>query len=231
LYYPFRLRWEDWLKNLNIPGDFYNVSELNNGLNNNWAPKDYFNSWRLYYAVQLRVNRGGTIINTKNRFQFLQSDYDESAIYSGEITHYKSNGTDSLFIGVNGDGVRENAIMPSEYTWVKALFTLSDPMGDVGDITKFYGVIRMEEFQGAGSTSADMMSSVLANETAVNKLIPLAGETGTKLTKVSDTEILAECLIDYTKLDITKTYKTSATIRCKGLRAGKYNFQYTKQYD
>ena len=105
-------------------------------------------------------------------------------------------------------------------------------LGDVGDINDYYGVIRIEEYRNGGITAIDMLSTILDNETASNLLIPLTGESKTKITKVSATKIRLECYIDYTKLQAGgATYKVSARLGAKNINLGKYSSQYSLKYN
>jgi hypothetical protein len=230
--YAFRMNWEDWIANTNVPSDFFNSALLNNGLNNDWANKEDAINWLLTYNVNLRVNRGGSIINTRNSFDFSVRDYEESIIWDGEITHFDDTKTNSLFLGVNADGIRENAITTNDNTWVQADFDLEDPFGDVGDINDYYGVIRMEEYRNGGLFAIHMLSTILTNETTNNLLVPLTGETATKITKVSATKIRLECYIDKDKIDPNVAqYKLSARIGGKEINVGKYSSHYALKYN
>jgi aspartyl/asparaginyl beta-hydroxylase (cupin superfamily) len=103
---------------------------------------------------------------------------------------------------------------------------------DVGDVAKYYGVIRLEEYRNGGLFQIKMLSSILTNVTTGNILIPLTGETGTKITKVSTTKIRLECLIDFNDLNFNQSqYKISARLGCHELNLGKYNVQYSLKYN
>ena len=115
---------------------------------------------------------------------------------------------------------------------IEADFDLENLLEDVGSVSKYYGVIRIEEYRNGGLFQIKMLSSILTNETSGNILIPLTGETGTKITKVSTTKIRLECLIDFNDLNLAQSeYKVSARLGCSGISAGKYDTQYSLKYD
>jgi hypothetical protein len=228
--YSFRLRWEDWISKITVPSVFYDNTLLNNNLNNDWSTKDDLANWKLTYNVNMKVLRQGLEVNTKNSFDFAVRKYEESIIYDGAITTYDSTKTNSLFLGFDANGVRNNAILSAENTWIEADFDLEDLLGDVGDINDYYGVIRIEEYRNGGLFKIEMLSSILSN--TENILIPLTGETQAKMTKVSDTKIRVEGLIDKTKLNLNNSqYKISARLGCKDINLGKYSGKYSQKYN
>ena len=230
--YAFRFRWEDWISNSNVNSALFDSNELNDNLNNDWSTKDDFTNWKLRYNVNLVVDRNGTIINTKNSYDFAVRDYDESSIWDGAITTYNEAKTTSLYLGLNADNIRQNAILPTANTLIEADFDLENLLEDVGDVAKYYGVIRLEEYRNGGLFQIKMLSSILTNVTTGNILIPLTGETGTKITKVSTTKIRLECLIDFNDLNFNQSqYKISARLGCHELNLGKYNVQYSLKYN
>ena len=231
-YYAFRFRWEDWLANSNVDSALFDSNELNNNLNNDWATKDDFTNWKLRYNVNLVVNRNGTIINTKNSYDFSVRGYEESSIWDGAITTYDETKATNLYIGLDANNVRQNAILPSANTLIEADFDLENVLEDVGNVSKYYGVIRLEEYRNGGLFQIKMLSTVLTNVTSGNILIPLTGQTGPTITKVSTTKIRLECLIDFNDLNFNQSkYKISARLGCHELNAGKYNVQYSLKYN
>ena len=229
--YAFRARWEDWESNGNVPTSFYDNTQLNDNLNNNWSNKDDPANWDLTFAINLTVSSLGEIINTQNRFPFNIKTYEESTVWDGEIEHFNEAKTTSLYQGLNSEGIRQNVILPSEKTFVQADFDLENVVGDVGDISDYFGVIRMEEYRNGGIFKIDMLSTILTNVTTGNILVPLSG-TQTTITKISLTKIRLECFIDNTALNRSSSqYKVSARLGCSEINAGKYSSHYSKKYD
>ena len=229
--FAMRFRWEDWVGNQNVPNDLVDPNEQLDGKNQFYPSKDTFsNDWRLRFSVQTELNTGGVLVNTKNSSNIFVSNYEESTVWDGEITHLNEAGTTSLFTGVNADNVRTNVILDNASTLIQADFDLQDLAGDVGSIADYYGVIRIEVYQEGGQKGIEMLSSVLDNKNEI--LIPITGQTKCKITKISSTKIRLEGLIDFNYLDLTKSnYKTSARIGYKNLAvAGIYGSQYGPQY-
>jgi len=228
--YSFRARWEDWISRINVPSVFFDNALLNNNLNNDWGAKDDLQYWKLTYNVNIRLLRNGLIVNTKNTFDFIVKKYEESEIYDGAITTYDSTKTNNLFLGFDASGIRTNAILSTDNTWIEADFDLEDLLGDVGDINDYFGVIRLEEYRNGGLFKIEMLSSILTN--TENILIPLTGQAKAKLTKVSDTKIRVEGLIDKSKLNLNNSqYKISARLGCKDINLGKYGNKYSQKYN
>jgi hypothetical protein len=230
--YAFRARWEDWISNSNVPSLFYDNTELNNNLNNDWASKDNLADWNLTFTIKMKVNSLGTIIDTQNRFSFELATYEESTIWDGEITNFNEAKTTSLYLGLNADGIRQNVILPNENTFVQADFDLEDLLGDVGSASDYYGVIRIEEYRNGGLFKIHMLSSYLDNLTTGNILIPLTGEVKTKVSKISSIKMRLECLIDKNEIDLNVAeYKVSARLGYLNINNGKYSKHYSKKYN
>ena len=230
--FAMRFRWEDWVANQNVPNDLVDPNEQLDGKNQFYPSKDTFsNDWRLRFSIQTELNTNGVLVNTKNSSNIFVADYDESNVWDGEITHFDETKTTNLFTGLNADNVRTNAILDNASTLIQADFDLEDLTGDVGSISDYYGVIRIEVYQEGGQKGIEMLSTVLDNKDQI--LIPITGETKCKITKISLTKIRLEGLIDFNYIDLTKSsYKTSARIGFKNLSVpGIYGSQYGSQYD
>ncbi|MHC4780706.1 MAG: hypothetical protein ACYTFG_19215, partial [Planctomycetota bacterium] len=233
--YSFRLRWEYWVENNLVP-DVFTILDPDtfNGKNQNWARLDsVFLDWKLSFALKTKqsfVFAGETTnVNTKNSFPITVATYEESSVWTGSITHFDETGTDSLFLGVDADGVRQNAILSGAKTLVQADFDLKDITGDVGSISNYYGVIRIEIFETGGINGIEFLSSVLTNVNGILK--PVAGETGCKIEKISATKIRLTGLIDESFITSGTSYKTSARIGNKNISLlGIYAPQYDVQY-
>ena len=230
--FAMRFHWEDWVANQNVPNDLVDPNEQLDGKNQFYPSKDTFsNDWRLRFSIQTELNTNGVLVNTKNSSNIFVADYDESNVWDGEITHFDETKTTNLFTGLNADNVRTNAILDNASTLIQADFDLEDLTGDVGSISDYYGVIRIEVYQEGGQKGIEMLSTVLDNKDQI--LIPITGETKCKITKISSTKIRLEGLIDFNYIDLTKSsYKTSARIGFKNLSVpGIYGSQYGSQYD
>jgi hypothetical protein len=230
LLYAYKVRWEDWIQNTDIPNAFLDALELQNGLNNDWYQKSIISGWSVSYVARFKVIKNGETFNYLNSFPITIKDYEESNVWDGAITHFKEDAVTTLFTGTI-DGIRRNGLMGTEKTIIQADFDLEDAGGDVGNASDYYGVIRIEEYQGAGLKQIRQLSTEWGSETD-NILIPLTSETKCKISKISATKIRLECQVDQDRLDLNKsTYKTSARIACFNIDKGKYSSHYSLKYD
>ena len=232
LRYAFRPRWEYWIKNSKVPNDFLNTdSTEQNGLNQDWSRIDsLFTDWKLRFSIETELNSNGSVVNTRNSENVFVRTYEESNVWDGEITHFNESGITSLFIGVDGNGIRNNAILQDDKTLIQADFDLEDVGGDVGDISLYYGVIRIEKFEQGGINGIEMLSTILDNTNQILK--PIATEAKCKIEKISLTKIRLTGLIDNSFLNTGSNYKTSARIGFTNfVIPGVYGEQYGPQYD
>ena len=232
LRYALRPRWEYWIENENVPSDLVDGTKRFDGKNQDWARLDsVFNDWKLRFAIQTELNSEGTEKDTRNASNIYIRTYEESDVWDGSINHWDETRTVDLFTGVDADGIRTNVILENDLTLVEADFDLEDVGGDVGSISDYYGVIRIEVFEQGGIKGIEMISTDLENVNGILK--PVSGETKCKIEKISLTKIRLSALIDNNFLDLTGPgYKTSARIGNKNLTmAGIYGPAYSEIYD
>ena len=231
LRYAIRPRWEYWIENSNVPNYLVDGTKTFDGKNQNWARLDSFlNQWELRFSVETVLNSRSQVLNTRNSSNIYIRTFEESTVWDGSINHYNEAKTVNLYTGLNTDGIRTNAILPTEKTLVEADFDLEDVAGDVGLVSAYYGVIRIEVYQQGGIKGIEMLSSVLDNKNDILK--PVIGSTKCKIEKISATKIRLSALIDNNFLNISGgNYKTSARIGYSNLTTpGIYGSQYGEQY-
>jgi len=230
-YYAIRPRWEYWIENTNVPNDLIDGTKQFDGKNQNWSRLDsVFNYWKLRFSLETKMTSNALTVNTKNSQNLYIRTFDESTIWDGSINHYDETKAVNLYTGLNSDGVRTNAILESENTLIEADFDLQDVSGNVGTISDYYGVIRIEIFEQGGIKGIEMISTVLDNIDGILK--PVSGSTKCKIEKISNTKIRLSALIDYNFLNLSGVqYKTSGRIGFKNLTTpGIYGTQYGNQY-
>jgi len=230
-YYAIRPRWEYWIENTNVPNDLIDGTKQFDGKNQNWARLDsVFNFWKLRFSLETKMTSNALTVNTKNSQNLYIRTFEESTIWDGSINHYDETKAVNLYTGLNADGVRTNAILDSENTLIEADFDLQDVSGNVGSVSDYYGVIRIEIFQEGGIKGIEIISSVLDNIDGILK--PVSGSTKCKVEKISNTKIRLSALIDYNFLNLSGAqYKTSARIGYQNLTTpGIYGSQYGNQY-
>ena len=231
LRYAIRPRWEYWIENSNVPNELTDATKQFDGKNQNWARLDSFlNDWRLRFSIQTDLNSDGESLKTKNSKSIYVRTYDESDIWDGTVNHYNEAKTVNLNTGLNPDGINTNAILSDENTLIEVDFDLEDTFGDVGNISDYYGVIRIEVFEQGGINGIEMISTVLDNVNGILK--PVSGSTKCKIEKISSTKVRLSALIDYNELGSgVFEYKTSGRIGYKNLTMlGIYGSQYGAQY-
>ena len=225
--YAFRNRWEYWVANNLVPNSLVDGTKPLNGKNQNWANRGV--NWSFRFKVQTQLNSNGILLNTENEATFNVAYFEESLVFTGSITHFNESKTSNLFVGLNTEGIRQNAILDLQKTLIQADFDLIDTLGDVGSVGDWYGVIRIEKYENGGINGIEMLSSVLTNTNDILK--PISGELKCKIQRISSTKIRLTGLIDNSFLDVSSTYKTSARIGHKNIiESGIYGSEYGTQY-
>lgn len=200
---PLKIRYEEYLPNNTVPTIFFNPSQQNNGLN--FLSSNYFNQngFTLQFSLTLELGNGagvttnyvGTCILGNEVYDFFE-DGNIPPDWSVEMKTY------SFATGNDLGG----AILFNEQTLVEAVFTPSS--GSIPFTNVINGVIRIEELNAGMSNIEEI--DILYNRIPGSKLIPLPGETGSRV-EVTSTEIKVSCLVDHTRLDPNKTYTLYST--------------------
>jgi hypothetical protein len=186
-----KIRWEDWIKNLNVDPAFYDATKPND--NRNFKSDNY--SGLLGYEIRMAVVLSITATNpqgvevsgeVKTLAGIITTlGYEEGsgipASFDAVIETFDQTGT------VNFDGrIRTDQNTLFKCTWGNALF------GDGG-----YYIHRM---QAVGELGQQIFELSSINTPLNNQpLIPLEGETLLKKELVGGS-LITTCLIDYTKL-------------------------------
>ena len=221
-WYGYKIRWEDWLKRLNVPIAFYDNTEGQNGLNNDWF--HYFNTagWTLQFFVNIDATLNGTAVRYQNLKNLTVLDYDSNTTISTTLKYYRTDPVTGLkgaqLIGgtdpISGTplGVilaNEIVFLDIEYTSTVAVW-VDQPTVDADT----YATQCIEVANGAGQKEFRQLSSIWASEFD-NPMIPLTGETLAKVTFVSTTKLLVETRIDANKLTDASRYKITGREGCK----------------
>jgi hypothetical protein len=204
MYYPFMMRWEDWVQLLTASTNFFDVNEPNNGLNNLWNRYSTFANWDLYYRSQVIVNKNGT------QLTFAQDKIIDSFTYledtdwiNEDISSFTLAGA-PLISGPNEfiQGFEDTKIIASK-EWAGA-GTKPD------NATEVAWVMRIEVYEQGTITDIRFISSVydwlefswFKSTDTSNKLV--LSESGGVFK--------AEALIDYTLIPAGTTFRVSARI-------------------
>ena len=221
-WYGYKIRWEDWLKRLNVPTAFYDNTENQNGLNNDWF--HYFNTagWTVQFFVNIDANLNGTAVRYQNLKNLTILDYDVNSIITTELKYYRTDpitglkgsqligGTDPLTSTPLGVIIADEIVfLDIEYTRSSGSW-VDQPTVDAN----VYATQCIEVANGAGQKEFRQLSSIWLSEFD-NPMIPLTGETLAKVTFNTTTKITVETRIDANKLIDASRYKITGREGCK----------------
>jgi hypothetical protein len=150
IYYPFLLRWEDWLTQINANVDFWPNQTKN------WTPYDDLGTWGVKLRLTL-VKNGLSYIHYRD---VVIKDYDSDPIIDQQIELFIDSS--NLNVGIVTEGLLMRVV---------ATHTLTDASS--WDTLATWGQITVEPFQSA---QRHILSTVVPfdNNTA-NPLTPLSG--------------------------------------------------------
>ena len=187
IYYPFLLRWEYWLEQLNANADFWPNQ------NKNWEQYDNPTDWEL--RLKLTLNRGGLgYIHTN---VLVDKSYDSDA----DITQ-----TIELFINATNQNV--GVVTEGELMRVVATHQLTN--GDVWIPSKTWGMITVEPKE---SSPRSICSSVLPfDNNTTNPLQPLNG-VQMSITYPNTVTAEMECYFNPDLIDLSNGVKFTTKIK------------------
>ena len=209
----FKLRWEDWINNPEVNAIFYDATQDNNGFNMNSNRYSLKNGYAIVTVFETNLQSDTNV--TKYRWispdgnvqNYGINDTEEPQIYCSTINTYDAAGNP-----LNGN------YLTDQNTIIRARFTRCDSSVLTLDPTTISGVIRFDVGNG-NIFSIHELSSFRDSETG-NPLIPLTGETHTKIT-VAATYIDLECQVDYTQLTAGSDYCATARLWADDKDGGK----------
>tara|TARA_R100001443_G_scaffold108643_1_gene119279 strand:+ start:2463 stop:4982 length:2520 start_codon:yes stop_codon:yes gene_type:complete len=216
--YAFKIRWEDWIKRVNVPAsiktDFYNNAALNDGINNDWYQWLTQNTdYSMYFVVYTHATLNGNSVIYKNKKPLVFVDYDANSIISSVVNYYRASdgtllngGTDPVYGGNLG------VILNNEDVKIEIVYTRSS--GSWTNINDVYAINEISVDNGSGQMEQRQLSSIHLPEPS-NPLVPLSGSTLLDLQLVSPTVIKATCLVNPSLLIQANRYKISGREGCK----------------
>jgi len=224
-WYGFKIRWEDWIKRFPVPpNDFYDNTQNQNGLNNDWY--HYFNTagWTFNFYVEIGAILDGSNVVYQNLVELTIKDYNSNSNITTELKYYRDNN------GVKGvqltggidpiSGLPLGVIENGEYVWLDIEYTWTgagSPADWADQATvdaNVYGVNCIEVDQGAGQFSFRQLSSVHLPEFD-NPMEPLPNGTLANVLFDSPTKLIVESRINANKLISATRYKVSGRLGCK----------------
>ncbi len=103
--YGYKVRWEDWIKRINVPAeveqDFYNNAELNNGINNDWFQWLSNAGYTLSFVVYTDATLNGNTVRYINTKPLPFVDYDDNSNITTEIRYYRESDNTLLVGGID----------------------------------------------------------------------------------------------------------------------------------
>lgn len=212
-----KIRWQDWINNLDADTIFFNASKLNDNLNFKSSNYSELNDYEIRLALRFNVfgtnilgQSGNTIYQGLTpKLSIFDYGLDENVtpIWSYVIETW--NEADSINLG--------GVVQSHEDTLMKIIWTNSG--GPVTDIVGFYAINRIEVSQDT-SNGIFELSSISTIPPPVNNLLKvIPSNLGTKISIIAG-NVVAECLIESTLIDDSLDYNLSGTIVDTGAAFG-----------
>lgn len=192
VYFPFLLRWEYWLQQLNADADFYPNQQTKN-----WFNFNNLGDWGIRLNIELVKDGLGYVFTDTIR----DKDYDSNPnIYQ----------TIELYI----DSSNTNVGIVTEGQLMRVIGSHSLIGGQVWDDATVWGQITVEPTE----SNPRFISSTVINYdyNPSNPLTPLVGEVGCKLTFPTPTLAKLECYFNPDLINLTNGVKFTTKIKgCK----------------
>ena len=192
VYFPFLLRWEYWLQQLNADADFYPNQQTKN-----WFNFNNLGDWSLRLNIELVKDGLGYVFTDTIR----DKDYDSNPdIYQ----------TIELYI----DSSNTNVGIVTEGQLMRVIGSHSLIGGQVWDDATVWGQITVEPTE----SNPRFISSTVINYdyNPSNPLTPLVGEVGCKLTFPTPTLAKLECYFNPDLINLSNGVKFTTKIKgCK----------------
>ena len=215
--YGFKLRWEDWIKRINVPAaiktDFYNNLALQDGINNDWFQWLSNAGYTFSFVVYTDAVLNGNNVVYKNTKPLTFVDYDDNSDITTAIKYYRESdmtllvgGTDPIH-GGNLGVILNNEIVRIEIDYTRAT-------GTWVSLANVYGINTIEVDGGAGQMEYRQLSSIWLPEID-NPLLPISPATLLDVQIISPTLLRCTCLVDPGKLINATRYKITGREGCK----------------
>ncbi len=201
VYFPFLLRWEYWLQQLNADADFYPNEQTKN-----WFNYNDLGDWELRLNINL-IKDGLSYIFTD---VITDKGYDSTV----DITQ-----TIELYI----DATNTNVGIVTEGQLMRVIGTHELINGNIWDDATVWGQITVEPTE----SNPRFISSTVINYdyNPSNPLTPLVGEVGCKLTFPTPTQAKLECYFNPDLINLTNGVKF--TTKIKGCQTESVMFKVT----
>jgi len=201
VYFPFLLRWEYWLQQLNADADFYPNEQTKN-----WFNYNDLGDWELRLNIEL----------VKDGLGYIFTDVVTDKGYDSEPEIFQ---TIELYI----DATNTNVGIVTEGQLMRVIATHELLNGNIWDDATVWGQITVEPTE----SNPRFISSTVINYdyNPSNPLIPLSGESGCKLTFPTTTQAKLECYFNPDLINLTNGVKF--TTKIKGCQTESVMFKVT----
>ena len=192
VYFPFLLRWEYWLQQLNADADFYPNQQTKN-----WFNFNNLGDWGIRLNIEL----------VKDGLGYVFTDTIKDKDYDSNPNIYQ---TIELYI----DSSNTNVGIVTEGQLMRVIGTHTLIGGQVWDDATVWGQITVEPTE----SNPRFLSSTVINYdyNPSNPLTPLVGEVGCKLTFPTPTLAKLECYFNPDLINLTNGVKFTTKIKgCK----------------
>ena len=213
--YGYKIRWEDWLKRLNVPAeivqDFYDNTKPNNAINNNWYSWLIKAGYTFSFVVFTDAILNGKPVRYKNTLPLTFKNYDANADIT-TVVRYIRESDSTILSGGPISGLPLGVILDDELVRIEIEYTRGT--GTWTSLANIYGLNTIEVDQGAGFLEYRQLSSIYLPEID-NPLLPLSVGTLLDVQIVSPTVLKCSCLVDPNKLIDATRYKITGREGCK----------------
>ncbi len=190
IYFPFILRWEYWLQQLNASVDFCPNQ------NKNWIQYDTTGDWE----VRLQLELNDDLSHTYEK-EITILDYDSEADLQNDISLKIESTGQTVGIVVEGELMRVTATheILNAYVW---------------NTSEIWGQITVEPYEGGPRWMVS--TAVPTDGNVLNPLSPISG-TLVNITYVSPKIAKMECFFDPSKINLENGCKFTSKIKgCQG---------------
>jgi hypothetical protein len=194
---PFVIPWRTVNYNPNVDTTFYNNAEPNNNLNNKTSNYSNISPWVTYFRLLVKVY--DELSDTVTDYGLYSYD---SIVRDFDVDPDTFNWTGSTKL-YNESNMEVNYLCEDQDTRIETTFSMATAGGLL--FTDLVGEFSIEEYNSAGQNCR--LNSVVDWLYDENLLKPITGQSYVKVTQdVGLNTITLECLVDYTKINPTKSY-------------------------
>jgi hypothetical protein len=223
-HFGLKLRWEDWIFRNDVPADFVDIAELQNGRNNDWL--HYFETagWTLkasFYTTILQEN--GEELRYKNTRDISSlKGYDTNNDIAKFWLFKRVADNSVLNIGLDPEtGKTLGTILDGELTEVQVQYNILDATLWPALFADSYGTICMEVWRGSGEIEHRQLSTIRPSESD-NPLKPLPGESFLNWSLPAPNVLILKCHVDPSFLQNAVKFRFSSRVESiPRLRDGK----------